>query len=85
MICENCGETFFTQRLHGRYCSEACKQQAKRNREKTPKRHALIDRNKKRLGVVCANCGADFNATSPRARYCSPACKQAAYRVRNGL
>jgi endogenous inhibitor of DNA gyrase (YacG/DUF329 family) len=85
MICETCGAQFDTKRLHGRYCSEACKQRAKRNREKTPKRHALRTVTKKRLVVICANCGADFKATSPRARYCSGACKQAAYRVRNGL
>jgi hypothetical protein len=32
--CIDCGETFLTRRVHARYCSPACRQAAKRRRDR---------------------------------------------------
>jgi hypothetical protein len=82
MICQNCGTVYTSNRQHGRYCSNACKKQAARERNKRPTRDAKGSVTRGQFVKVCAHCGQEYQSASPRGRYCSNACRQAAYRER---
>lgn len=73
--CSWCGLDY-AGALHGRYCSQSCKQKAYRDR----KRHGGTGPKKTELRT-CARCGIQFEGAL-HGRYHSKACKQAAYRER---
>jgi hypothetical protein len=72
--CARCGEQF-DGALHGRYCSNSCKQKAYRSRKQFGNAQTSKELR------TCARCGVQF-AGALHGRYCSNACKQAAYRER---
>ena len=70
MDCRSCGK--FTG-PYKRYCSDACKQVAYRDRQRAKNQPIM---------VPCEKCNVMYLPKSGKSRYCSPACKQAAYRNR---
>lgn len=65
----------FSGASHGRYCSDACKQKAYRERLKRNGQKDIFGNR------ICAYCGNSFDGAL-YARYCSNAHKQAAHRAR---
>ena len=74
-ICSKCGNSFYGA-SHARYCSDACKAKAYREREK--RKPETTDTTGAR---ICTYCGTAFTGAL-YGRYCSNAHKQAAYRQR---
>lgn len=69
-MCEECGESFGTQRRTTRYCSVACRNKA------NPRNAALRT-------AKCGFCGEKFQSKRSGAMYCSRECNnRAAYAVR---
>jgi predicted nucleic acid-binding Zn ribbon protein len=75
-VCPICSHSFLGW-WNSRYCSDACKARAYRERRK------LAIGYEKRPRRPCPMCGREF-ARARHARYCSPACKQRAVRLRQG-
>lgn len=97
VICSSCGRPFHAQRSTAKYCSNACKQDAYRQRNgltsglhpndahREAARRGAITLAARYFEVTCQHCGrvvgADGN-TVKNLKYCSDACSQAAYRKR---
>ena len=73
IICEGCGNIFYTMVPVKKYCNERCCYLGfwKHKREK---RLAM------RKDTVCKTCGNTFTPKRSNAVYCSNACRQKAYR-----
>jgi hypothetical protein len=75
--CAECGREFYSRHPAG-YCSPACSDAARHERERARRRQA-------KAGRACAHCLSSLPVTARTdSRYCSPACRQAAYRKRRG-
>ena len=65
--CKTCGGEFYAEHSRARYCSEHCRQAARRRQNELKE---------------CQECGQSFEPKRADAKYCSVACKQKAYRRR---
>lgn len=73
--CATCEKRFYARHPAG-YCSPACTDAARHERERERRMRA-------KAGRTCAHCGAPLSTVARAdSRYCSPACRQAAYRGR---
>lgn len=81
-VCPVCGATFETnQKARRVYCSAACKQSARIDRE-TERIAAHRLAQKAAMVRDCPVCGRRFTPDRLDVKHCSHACKQKAYRVR---
>jgi len=75
--CAVCGDSFLSDRPHGKYCSLRCSNDAYilRRRKRVDKKRAEA--------LVCVVCDKPISQEIGKIRwYCSNACKQKAYRLR---
>lgn len=70
VICQACTRPFDAERSDAKYCSDKCRQRAKRARDRADR------------WSRCPVCGEYFHNPTWRKKHCSPKCKQAAYRDR---
>lgn len=71
--CERCGAAFASREPTQRYCSVACRKQARVGVATTSGLYA-------HRVLACERCGASFSAVQPTARFCSARCRDAATR-----
>jgi hypothetical protein len=88
VVCADCGAKFTAQRRTRKYCSETCRQRAKRARERAAQWDHLP------LEARCAHCGGPLFPDNPskalkgnpnwthHRKYCSRECRNAARRYR---
>ena len=72
VVCRHCGKVFLQQHGSQRFCSDACRRESIRirNREYKRKKSGIYD------PVNCAVCGKSFLRTTCHQIYCSPRCLQ---------
>ena len=73
IICEGCGNVFYTRVKVKKYCNENC---AKKGFWKHKRQRSL----EKRKDVICKTCGKTFTPKRSDGIYCNNACRQKAYR-----
>jgi hypothetical protein len=76
-VCAQCDGRMTAQRSTRVYCSESCKQRAKRARQRAPGPGSPF----------CLECGKPISLTGPgrRRRYCTDKCRDAAHHYRRRL
>lgn len=77
MICKTCGETFTPTHHRQKYCSEPCRQKARKIQNKQSKIRWRKKQNKKIL-IKCRWCGKHFvrDKQSKRTLFCSEKCRK---------
>jgi hypothetical protein len=70
--CRQCKQCFIPRGNRTKFCGDACRQTAYR------------ERHKERYYDVCSFCSKEYEVARTGQKFCSKACKQAAYRSRNG-
>ena len=67
-MCDTCSRRFRPRNSRSRYCSPACKQQAR-----------VLARRKSRQPRLCGWCRVSFRPFQPSAQFCTGRCRQAAW------
>ena len=87
--CHVCHKEFVANRVDAKYCSNACRQKAYRDRQPKKDRREvaaaqLAGRRATTHKGKCSYCGRTFytDGTGTGRLYCNNACRQAAYRER---
>lgn len=79
MTCLCCGKAFRSTTRHEGYCSDECRQSARRARARI---RGTVTGDKNRIGArTCAFCATKFVPTRNVQRYCSAACRVSAHRA----
>lgn len=96
-ICQRCKKIFYTNQPAAKYCSRACKENAKKTRSRhgltavniisEPKKEIWPDRSKgpvtdSAVTIPCAYCGTPFIPKSKKSKYCSNRCAERAKNMR---
>lgn len=96
-ICQRCKKIFLTNQPAAKYCSRACKENAKKTRSRhgltavetkaEPKKEIWPDRSKgpvtdSAVTIPCAYCGTPFVPKSIKSKYCSNRCAERAKNMR---
>lgn len=77
--CPQCFRRFRTDSANKVYCSGACTDAARRDREVSIRNSKCVSaRRGKRYRKTCHICGKEFTAMSDSRKYCSEGCKKAA-------
>ena len=78
--CKWCGMTFEPRSKNEKYCSENCRHEARKDRDRIQKRLKYLNDpetigGRKYDGKTCTRCGRFYIPTGPRQQFCKPDCK----------
>lgn len=78
MKCKVCGREFVKKSNSQKYCSESCKNKAKKLQDSTNSKNRYIQQkeNKPIIIATCKYCGSQFIKTHGNQKYCSKTCSE---------